>query len=197
MKILLATHNRDKIKEIKSKLADSGLEILSLDEISDLPEVVEDKPTLEGNSFKKAYEIFNHTKITTIADDTGLLVDALNGEPGVYSARYGGEDCSYDDNCNKLLESMVGKTDRKASFQTVITIYNSEINHQVKGVLEGEILKDKRGEGGFGYDPIFIPKDYDKSLAEIPLSEKNLISHRARALDKLISAIRDGLLGRS
>ncbi|PID26422.1 MAG: non-canonical purine NTP pyrophosphatase, RdgB/HAM1 family [Candidatus Cloacimonadota bacterium] len=194
MKIILATHNRDKIREIKNKLAETDLEILSLDEISDLPDVIEDGTTLEENSYKKAYEIFTHTNITTIADDTGLLVDALEGKPGVYSARYAGEGCSYDDNCNKLLEEMKNQDNRKASFETVITIYNNRVNHQVKGVLSGEILRDKRGVGGFGYDPVFIPKGYDKSLAEIPLSEKNLISHRAKALDKLMEVIKGGLL---
>ena len=192
MKILLATHNKNKIIEIKAALKDTGHEILSLDDLPDLPEVIEDGVTLEHNSLKKAREIYEYSGLTTLADDTGLEVDALNGEPGVFSARWAGEGCSYKDNCVKMLKEMEGvpKGKRNASFRCVITLYGKGIFETASGELKGRIIEEEIGSGGFGYDPVFVPDGYDITLAEMSLDEKNLISHRGLAVKKMAEIIR-------
>lgn len=192
MKILLATHNKNKITEIKEALKDTDHQILSLDDFPDLPDVIEDGDTLEHNSLKKAREIYEYSKITTLADDTGLEVEVLNGEPGVFSARWAGENCTYKDNCVKMLNEMKGvpKGKRNASFRCVVTLYGNGILETASGELKGKIIEHERGTGGFGYDPVFVPDGYDITLAEMSLAEKNLISHRGLAVKKMAEIIR-------
>jgi XTP/dITP diphosphohydrolase len=185
MKILLATNNADKIAEIRNKLDGLNITILTLKDINKIIDVLEDSETLEGNALKKAKEIFLATGIPTIADDTGLFVDALGGEPGVFSSRYAGEDATYDDNCRKLLKNMEGIPDekRKAHFKTVICFYiNISEQYFFEGLVKGKIINEKRGNEGFGYDPLFIPDGLNKTYAEMSLVEKNKFSHRAKAL---------------
>lgn len=196
MKIFLATKNRDKVREIEKALKDNGVEVLSLRDFNDLPDVVEDGDTLEYNSLKKATEIAEFIKekhnlnLPVIADDTGLFVDALDGEPGVYSSRYAGEDCSYQDNCDKLLLEMSGKSDRKARFICLMTLADNGKTEISRGILEGSITEEQNGREGFGYDPIFLPSGYEKTLAEITLDEKNKISHRGLAVLGMVDIIK-------
>ena len=192
MKILLATHNKNKIIEITHALQGSGHEVLSLDDFPDLPDVIEDGDTLEHNSLKKARELFEYSGITTLADDTGLEVDALNGEPGVYSARWAGEGCTYKDNCDKMLREMKGipSGKRNAAFRCVITIYGDGILETASGELKGKITEYAQGEKGFGYDPVFMPNGYNVTLAEMDLEEKSRISHRGLAVKKMAEIIR-------
>ena len=192
MKILLATHNKNKIIEITHALKDSGHEILSLDDFPNLPDVTEDGDTLEHNSLKKAKELFVYSNITTLADDTGLEVECLNGEPGVYSARWAGEECTYKDNCVKMLNELKGVPPEKrdAVFKCVITLYGEGIHETATGELKGKIIEFERGKEGFGYDPVFVPDGYSITLAEMPLSEKNRISHRGTAIKKMAEIIR-------
>ncbi len=194
--IVLATHNRDKVKEIACALNHiENTRLYSLDDLPDLPEVIEDAPTLEGNALKKAREIYRFAQaklkdILVLADDTGLEVDALNGAPGIYSARYAAADLgrkpTYSENVAKLLRDLSGKANRAARFRTVIAlvgIWNgSFLETTVEGIAEGEILTEPCGMGGFGYDPVFFSTDARKSFAELSLDEKNAISHRGRAL---------------
>lgn len=187
MKLLLATNNKDKISEIAHKLKEFDLQLLTLNDLEKEIDVIEDSDTLEGNALKKAKEIFDATGIPTIADDTGLFVDALGGEPGVYSSRYAGEEATYDDNCKKLLENLeeVPIEKRNAYFKTVICFYvNSEKQYFFEGIVKGKIIDEKRGAGGFGYDPVFVPEGFDKTYAEMTLAEKNILSHRAKALEQ-------------
>lgn len=192
MKILLATKNRNKLKEISRALENENIQLLSLNDFPDMPDVVEDSDTLEGNSLKKAKEIFEYSGITTLADDTGLEVDALNGAPGVYSARYAGEECSYKDNNIKLLKDLKGvpKEKRTARFRCVMTLFGKNIKEVREGKLEGEIIEEYKGNDGFGYDPIFLVPNFDKTLAEMTLDEKNKISHRGLALVKIVQLIK-------
>lgn len=189
MKIIASTSNKDKIKEIKAKLS-SNYQILSKDEAGyeDL-DVDETGQTLSENALLKAQALYDLTKEATFADDTGLFVEALGGMPGVYSARYAGEGCSYEDNVNKMLEELKAfpkEEDRKAYFETVICfIDKAGDTHYVSGKLPGHISLERRGTEGFGYDPIFVPDLGTRSLAEMDLEEKNTISHRGRALDAL------------
>jgi len=187
LKILLATNNADKISEIKNKLIGLNIEILTLKDIGKNIDVYEDRDTLEGNAFKKAKEFYDATGIPAIADDTGLFVDALNGEPGVYSSRYAGENATYDDNCNLLLRNLVGTDENKrnAYFKTVICLYiNIGRQYFFEGLVKGKIINEKRGKEGFGYDPVFIPDGFDKTYAEMSLEEKNKYSHRAISLEQ-------------
>lgn len=187
MKILIATNNKDKIFEIKKILNNEKIELFTLSDLNIDIDVEEDKDTLEGNALKKAEEMFRITKIPTVADDTGLFVDALNGEPGVYSSRYAGEDVTYDDNCRKLIKNMNGipADKRMAYFKTVVCIYESENKyHFFDGICKGKIITEKRGNNGFGYDPVFIPDGFDKTYAEMSDEEKNSISHRGKAFVK-------------
>jgi len=193
MKLLLATHNKHKITELKDALKTSGFEILSLDDFPDMPEVEEDGDTLEHNSLKKAKEIFEHSGITTLADDTGLEVDCLNGEPGVYSARWSGEGCTYADNNKKMLKELSGVPFemRTAVFKCVITLYGKDLLKTSVGELKGHIIERSTGFEGFGYDPIFMPDGYNITLAEMPLEEKNSISHRGLAVKKMVEIIQN------
>ena len=186
--ILVSSNNADKLSEIKEVFKDENLKILSLKDGNINIDVIEDQDTLEGNALKKAKEIFLISKVPTISDDTGLFVEALNGEPGVYSSRYAGENVSYNDNCVKLLENMDGipEQQRIAYFKCVICFYVWEDKYYMfDGICSGKIINEKRGSKGFGYDPLFIPAGFDKTFAEMDIDRKNEISHRGKALEKL------------
>ena len=187
MQLVLATRNANKLEEIRDVLGLDPQTVKSSFDYPQIPDVVEDKDTLEGNAIKKATTIAAATGCWALADDSGLEVDALAGAPGVYSARYAGEHCSYLDNCNKLLFEMEGKSNRRARFRTVLALVNlvGEVR-TLEGAMEGTILTEMRGDGGFGYDPVFIPNGYDLSYAEFDPAEKNRISHRGRALQAAI-----------
>lgn len=186
MKIFLATGNKHKIDEIKAIFKNvKDIEILSIKDGIGIPEVVEDGDTFEANSAKKALEIAKFTGMITIADDSGLCVDALNGEPGVYSARYSGEGATDASNNAKLIKNLQGIENRKAHFVSVITLGKPDGRaYSFRGEVEGEIIDIPRGDTGFGYDPHFYVAEYGKTLAEMP-EMKNVISHRANALKKL------------
>nr|WP_177162823.1 XTP/dITP diphosphatase [uncultured Fusobacterium sp.] len=186
MKIFLATGNKHKIDEIKAIFKNlKDIEILSIKDGIEIPEVVEDGDTFEANSAKKALEIAKFTGMITIADDSGLCVDALNGEPGVYSARYSGEGATDASNNAKLIKNLQGIENRKAHFVSVITLGKPDGRaYSFRGEVDGEIIDIPRGDTGFGYDPHFYVAEYGKTLAEMP-EMKNVISHRANALKKL------------
>lgn len=185
IKLLFATNNRHKLFEIKKKLGGS-FEILSLKELGFYDDIPEDFETLEENASQKSHFIHEKFKMDTIADDTGLEIDALDGAPGVYSARYAGENCSFDDNIDKVLKELKGIKNRKARFRTVISLLLNNTEYFFEGVVDGEILEERRGEDGFGYDPVFLPEGYDQSFSEMSIDLKNKISHRGRATEKLI-----------
>lgn len=190
MKVFIATGNKKKIDEIRPLLKD--FEVLSIADGINIPEVEENSDTFEGNSQKKALEIAKFLNMVAIADDSGLMVDALEGEPGVYSARYAGENANDSDNNKKLIQNLKGIGNRKAKFVSVISVAkpNGEV-HSFRGEVEGLILDEARGNSGFGYDPYFYYVAYGKTFAELELSEKNAISHRARALSKMKKEIKD------
>ena len=186
-KIVIATRNRNKFKELREALEGAGWILLPAFDFPGAPEVVEDGETLEENSLKKAKALSDFTGLPALADDTGLFVEALNGQPGVYAARFAGEGCTYEDNVKKLLSVLkeVPEGKRTALFRTVITLYDPASGpQQVSGDVEGMITMEARGNGGFGYDPVFLPKGFSKVFAEMSLDEKNRISHRGRAVQK-------------
>ena len=183
--LLIASGNKHKVEEIEKIFAGKGINLRNLTEFSNVPDVIEDGITLEENSGKKAKEYFEFTEIPCIADDTGLFVMSLNGDPGVYSARYSGENASYESNCRLLLKNLEGISERSAEFRSVICYYNGISDAKFfEGILKGKIIESPRGTNGFGYDPIFLPDDYDKTFAEMTDEEKNKISHRSKALEK-------------
>lgn len=185
MKLCFATNNAHKLEEIRKAVGES-FEIVSLKDIQCFDELPETQDTLEGNSLQKAQYVWEHFGVSCFADDTGLEVAALNGAPGVYSARYAGEHCSFQDNVDLLLSNMQGIADRKAKFRTVITIIlNGEV-HQFEGEVAGKITETASGKEGFGYDPIFLPDEKSVTFAEMSMEEKNTISHRGRATKKLV-----------
>jgi XTP/dITP diphosphohydrolase len=185
MNLCFATNNKGKLEEIRALLSNQ-YNIISLSDIQCNEELPETQNTIEGNSRQKAEFVWNRYKVNCFADDTGLEVLSLGGEPGVYSARYAGPACLPEDNMIKLLKEMNGLKDRRAQFRTCITlIINGSVN-QFEGTVKGAILKEKRGSKGFGYDPLFIPHGYNLSFAELPLDEKNKISHRAKAAKALV-----------
>jgi XTP/dITP diphosphohydrolase len=186
-KLLIATNNEDKIKEIKDMLRESGLDIKTLADLKIKVEVEEDKDSLEGNALKKAEEMWKKAKIPCSADDTGLFVDALDGAPGVFAARYAGENVTYKDNRRKLLRELEGVPTimRTAYFRTAVCYYYAKGKYELfDGVCEGKIILEERGDSGFGYDAIFLPNGYYKTFAELDIEEKNRISHRAKAFNK-------------
>jgi XTP/dITP diphosphohydrolase len=185
MKLVFATNNQHKLQEIK-QLIDDSIELLSLNDINCTDDIPENRETLEGNASEKSFYIFNKYGMNCFADDTGLEIEALNGEPGVYSARYAGEEKSSDNNMDLVLEKLHKIKNRNARFRTVISLLIDGHETQFEGVVEGYILKEKRGQTGFGYDPIFQPKESGYSFAELSMEEKNKISHRARAIHKLV-----------
>lgn len=186
MKLVFATNNAHKLSEVRQAVSQQ-IQVLSLDEIGFEGEIPETQPTIEGNSEQKVNYIYERFQIPSFADDTGLIIDALNGAPGVYSARYAGPNCSFDDNCQLVLKNLEGSTNRNARFKTVISFYDGKVLEQFEGIVEGEILDHYAGEGGFGYDPIFKPKGFDKSFAEMSMELKNSISHRGLATNKLLA----------
>lgn len=180
-KLVFATNNAHKLEEIKAILGER-IEILSLKDIGCDTDIPETANTLEGNASLKARYIYEHYGMDCFADDTGLEVEALDGAPGVYSARYAGEGHDSEANMRKLLVNLKQITDRKAQFRTVISLIEQGEEHQFEGIVKGCILEEKRGDSGFGYDPIFQPEGYDRSFAELGNDIKNRISHRARAV---------------
>lgn len=183
-KLVFATNNLHKLNEV-STILENKIELLSLNDINCHIDIPETSNTLEGNALLKAQYIYSNYKLNCFADDTGLEVEALNGEPGVYSARYAGDIHNSEANMLKLLHNMDGKENRQAQFRTVISLILDETEYQFEGIIKGKIIKEKRGSSGFGYDPIFIPEGYDKTFAELGDEIKNKISHRAQAVNKL------------
>lgn len=184
MKIVFATNNSHKLTEIRDLLGES-FTLLSLNDININVDIPEDQLTLEGNALFKAKYIHNATGMNVFADDTGLEIDELGGRPGVHSARFAGEEKDFSANTEKVLRLMVGKKNRRARFRTVIALIINDSEHLFEGVVNGTILYEKRGTGGFGYDPVFVAEGEKMSFAEMSLNEKNRISHRARAFEKL------------
>ena len=185
MELVFATNNKHKVKEI-TDLLDDNFRILGLADLNITEDIPEDADTLAENALFKARYVHEKTGRNVFADDTGLEVAVLGGAPGVYSARYAGENKSFDDNIEKLLREMNGANDRSARFRTVIALILDGTEYLFEGTVEGEIIRERRGNGGFGYDPVFLASGYERTFAEIPLSEKNKISHRARAMRQLI-----------
>lgn len=188
MKLVFASNNAHKLEEVKAKLP-SNFEVLSLKEVLGDVDIIEDGSTLEENAAIKARYVYNKTGLNCFADDTGLEIAALNGEPGVYSARYAGENCSFDDNMNKVLQNLENAVDRSAKFRTVICLIIDGKESLFAGEVEGVMTEDKRGGDGFGYDPIFLPDGFSESFAEMSLDQKNRISHRGRAVEKLVDRL--------
>lgn len=184
-KIVFATNNQHKLEEIR-KITQGSLEILSLTDIGCNEEIDETGITLNENALIKATYVKERYGFDCFADDTGLEVDALEGAPGVYSARYAGEACRPEDNMEKLLAEMKETENRRAQFRTVIALHCNGENHLFEGVIRGSITREKKGNEGFGYDPIFMPEGYDKTFAELGIEVKNQISHRAVATGKLM-----------
>ena len=186
MKIVFATNNPNKLKEIQS-LIPKEIEIISLKEIGCNEDIPETGDTLEANAFQKAHYIKDNFNYDCFADDTGLEIDELNGDPGVYSARYAGPERNANANMNKVLNELKGKKNRKAQFRTAIALILKGEEHLFEGKVEGYISKDKQGNEGFGYDPIFIPENNTRSFAQMSMQEKGAISHRGRAVKKLVA----------
>ncbi len=190
MELVFATHNKNKFKEVQLLLP-KHITLRSLDDIGCLDEIPETADTIEGNAIIKANYVTENYGYACFADDTGLMVDALDGAPGVYSARYAGANKSSEDNMDKLLAEMEGQTNRDARFKTTIALHLERQKVLFNGIVLGEITMEKSGEGGFGYDPIFKPKGYDKTFAELPISVKNEISHRGKAMKQLIDYLKN------
>jgi XTP/dITP diphosphohydrolase len=183
--LVFVTNNPHKLKEIR-EIAGNQIRILSLSEIGCQEEIPEDAPTIEGNASVKSWFIWRKFGKDCFADDTGLEIEALNGRPGVKSARYAGEDCIAENNIRKILAELENVTDRRARFRTVISLIENGKEIQFEGIVDGEILREKRGKDGFGYDPVFLPDGYEQSFAEMSPDDKNRISHRGKAVQKLI-----------
>lgn len=186
MKLVFATGNQNKVKEIQALLPDS-IQLMGLTDIGCTEEIPETQPTIEGNAAQKAFYVFEKYHHNCFADDTGLEIEALDGKPGVLSARYAGEAKDANANMDKILAELQNETNRFAHFKTVISLVVDGEEIQFEGVVEGTILKEKRGGKGFGYDPIFLPNGSDRSFAEMDVHEKNEISHRALAVKKLVA----------
>ncbi len=187
--LCFATNNQHKIEEVRAHLG-PDFPLAGLSEIGCTEDLAEDQSTLEGNSFQKAEYVFKNYGVACFADDTGLEVEILHGAPGVYSARYAGDQRNAADNMKLLLKNLEGAENRKAQFRTVITLMTSAFTRQFEGIVSGQIINEYRGSGGFGYDPIFLPDGYNKTLAEMSMEEKNTISHRARAVNKLVDFLK-------
>ena len=192
MNLIFATSNSNKLKEIKNLLP-KEICINDLNSLNFFEEIPENENSIEKNAEFKANFIHSKYNINVFADDTGLEVGVLNGEPGVYSARYAGEDCNSNKNMEKLLKKLINKENRKARFKTVIALVLNNKLHHFEGIVNGTIAHSKKGDKGFGYDPIFVPEGYKKSFAELSLNEKNEISHRSIAVKKLINFIKNQL----
>lgn len=186
MEIIFATSNPNKIKEISAMLPKT-IVIKGLKDIGCTEDIPETQPTIEGNAIQKAQYVYDKYGVNCFAEDTGLEIKALNGEPGVYSARYAGPQRSAEDNMAKAMKELQDKADRSARFKTVIALLIDGEITTFEGIINGQIIKEKRGTGGFGYDPIFMPDGYDQTFGELNAEVKNKISHRALATQKLIS----------
>ncbi len=191
MKIVIATHNKDKFKELYFGLKSLNIELLSLDDFPEIGEIIEDGDTLEANALIKARTVYKLTSLPTISDDTGLSVDALNGAPGVYSARYAGENCTYLDNVNKMLSEMknIPEDKRGANFSTVMAYVDGKRELIAEGGVRGVISNKIKGIGGFGYDSIFYVHNKGKTFSEMTIEEKNSVSHRSKAIVDLKSQL--------
>jgi XTP/dITP diphosphohydrolase len=190
MKLVFATNNLNKLKEVQEMLSNS-IEILSLNDISCFDEVDETETTLEGNAKLKADYITHNFGYNCFADDTGLEVESLDGKPGVYSARFAGEPANAENNMQKLLTDLEFKENRKAQFKTAICLNLDEKQFFFEGICKGDILKEKQGDKGFGYDPVFKPEGFSKSFAIMNSKEKNTISHRGVAIQKLVEFLKE------
>lgn len=186
MKLIFASHNVNKVKEIATLLP-SSINLLSLSDLELFEEIPETGNTLEENSLLKARNVFQRTGISCFADDTGLEVEALNNRPGVISARYAGDQKNDQDNLDKVLHELEFEENRTARFRTVITLILENVEYQFEGIVLGKLTKEKKGNAGFGYDPIFIPENESRTFAEMNMIEKNQFSHRARAFNQMIS----------
>jgi XTP/dITP diphosphohydrolase len=184
MTLVFASNNEHKIREINSLLGES-FKLLSLHDINIIEDIPEQEPLIEGNALAKARYVFNATGLNVFADDTGLEISALNGQPGVHSARFAGEDKNSSANIEKVLLMLGNKENREARFRTVIALILDKKEYLFEGIVNGKIIFSKRGSEGFGYDPIFIPEGKNSTFAEMDLEEKNSVSHRARAFEKL------------
>ena len=189
-KLVFATHNENKLKEVRQMLGDK-FELLSLTDIGCHDEIEETAETLEGNALIKARYVKDKFGYDVFADDTGLEVDALNGAPGVYSARYAGDGKNSEDNMSKLLKELSGKEDRSARFRTTVSLILGDEEHIFEGIVNGAITTERSGSEGFGYDPVFRPEGFAVTFAEMPGAEKNNISHRGRAVRKLVSFLQE------
>ncbi len=184
MKLVFATNNKHKLEELQA-IVGEHFKLLSLRDIGCNEEIPEEQDTLEGNASQKAFFVYNKYGYNCFADDTGLEIEALNGEPGVFSARYAGEAKNPEANIDKVLDKLAKINNRKARFRTVISLVINGTEHQFEGIVDGEILKKRQGKSGFGYDPVFLPDGFSQSFAEMSLQDKNQISHRGRAVAKL------------
>ena len=184
MQICFATHNQNKVQEIR-KLVGKNLEIISLDDLGVTEEIEETGATLKENALLKAQYIFDKYAIACFADDSGLELEALNGAPGVHSARFSGVPTNNERNIDKLLALLVNQENKQARFRTVIALVKEDEQHFFEGEVEGKIIDERRGNNGFGYDPVFLPNHFDRTFAEMNMGEKNLISHRGQAVKKL------------
>lgn len=189
--LVIASRNDHKIHEMQQLLSPLGIEVLSTKDFPELEEVIEDRQTLKGNALKKAKYVAEQTGLPALSDDTGLEVDALNGEPGVYSARYAGSDATYEDNVLKLLDELGGTANRKARFRTIVALVDGNDELTFEGVCNGEIIKEQRGKQGFGYDPVFVPEGYKKTFAELDAATKNEISHRGKAVENFVKFLKE------
>lgn len=190
MRLIFATNNQHKLQEIKKQVG-SQYELLGLADVNISEEIPETHETLEENAVEKATYIYDKYNYDCFADDTGLEIEALDGRPGVYSARFAGPNCSFEDNVNKVLREMDGLENRKARFRTIIAMVEKGRIYQFEGEVKGTIIADGRGKDGFGYDPIFLPDGYDQTFAEMDLDLKNSISHRGRAMAKFIDFLKN------
>jgi XTP/dITP diphosphohydrolase len=184
MQIVFATNNENKLREIRNILGTS-ISLLSLSDLNMANDIPENMPDLEGNAMEKARFVHKLVNMSVFADDTGLEIEVLEGLPGVHSARFAGEDKNSDANIEKVLKMMGNAENRRARFRTVIALIHDDREYVFEGTVNGNIIKEKRGNGGFGYDPVFVPEGYEQTFAEMTLHEKNKISHRARAFEKL------------
>ena len=192
MKVVIATHNKDKLKELKKGFSTLTIDLVDLFSFPEVGEIIEDGKTLKENALIKAKAVYHITGFPAIADDTGLEVDALGGKPGVFTARFAGENCSYSDNVNKMLKVMknIKKSERGAIFKTVMAFYDGKEELFAEGFVKGIITENKKGLAGFGYDPIFYVQEKNKTFAEMTLEEKNIISHRGKAIFALKEKLR-------
>jgi len=190
MKLVFATNNRNKLQELQSILGDT-IELVSLKDIGCNVDIPETGFTLEENASIKSFYIYQHYGMDCFADDTGFEIESLNGEPGIYSARYAGEDKDSKDNMKKVLQKLEGQKNRKSQFRTIISLWLDGKEKLFEGIVKGTVLTEKHGDNGFGYDPIFMPDGVDCSFAEMSLREKNSISHRGIAVRKLTAFLKE------